>query len=300
VIGLAGWGLYIVALYLAPLSLVQAVSAGGVGLLALLARAGGVRLAARERLGVTVSVAGLVLLALSLPAGVAHAARVTGGGPLAWIACSLVLAAVAALPAARVLRPGAGLAIAAGLLYSAGDVATKAAVGGISPVYLFALLLPACHGLAFVLLQLAFQRGTVLATAGVSSLLTNLLPIAAGFAVFGEQLPGGFAGALRSAGFAGAVAGGALLAGQGHDGERARGGGGGPGRPAGTRLPRPARRQPQGCGTARRQSDSARSASTSASSDWTIQAGRLLPRGSAEAAARRMMASRSGVSRGWV
>ncbi len=226
VIGLAGWGLYIAALYLAPLSLVQAVSAGGVGLLALLARAGGIRLAARERVGVTASVAGLVLLALSLPAGVSHVARVTGGRPLAWIACSLVLAAVAALPAAPVLRPGAGLAVAAGLLYSAGDVATKAAVGGIRPVYLFALLLPACHGLAFVLLQLAFQRGTVLATAGVSSLLTNLLPIAAGFAVFGEQLPGGLAGALRAAGFAGAVLGAALLAGQGRYDEKSGGGGG--------------------------------------------------------------------------
>jgi hypothetical protein len=46
--GLAGWGLYIVALDLAPLSLVQATSASGVGLLALLVRAGGVRLSARE------------------------------------------------------------------------------------------------------------------------------------------------------------------------------------------------------------------------------------------------------------
>jgi ABC-type nickel/cobalt efflux system permease component RcnA len=36
VVGLAGWALYVVALRLAPLSLVQAVSAGGVGLLAVL------------------------------------------------------------------------------------------------------------------------------------------------------------------------------------------------------------------------------------------------------------------------
>ncbi len=226
VTGLAGWGLYIAALYLAPLSLVQAVSAGGVGLLALLARFGGLRLAARERVAVAAAVGGLVLLALSLPAGVAQAARVTGDRPLAWVAGSLVVAAIAALPAAAVLRPGAGLAMASGLLYSAGDVATKAAVSGIHPVYLFAILLPACHGLAFVLLQLAFQRGTVMATAGVSSLLTNLLPIVAGFAVFGEQMPGGFAGGLRTAGFAGAVIGAALLAGQGHDDQKGTLGGG--------------------------------------------------------------------------
>jgi hypothetical protein len=225
--GLAGWGLYIVALGLAPLSLVQATSAGGVGLLALLVRAGGVRLSARERVAIAASVAGLLLLGLSLPAGAAHAAHAGAALPLAWVAGSLLLAAVAAVPVALVLRPGAGLAVAAGLLYSAGDVATKAAVSGIKPVYLFALLLPLCHGLAFVCLQLAFQRGGALATAGVSSLLTNVLPIVAGIALFGEVMPGGLAGPLRAAGFAGTVIGAALLAHRGsHEKTRTPGRGG--------------------------------------------------------------------------
>jgi hypothetical protein len=96
-------------------------------------------------------------------------------------------------------RSGAGDTIfrhpqAAGLLYSAGDVATKAAVSGTSPVLLFAALLLACHGLAFVSLQLSFQRGTALATAGVSTLLTNMLPILAGLTIFAEHMPGGAAG----------------------------------------------------------------------------------------------------------
>jgi hypothetical protein len=227
VTGLAGWGLYIVALGLAPLSLVQATSAGGVGLLALLVRAGGVRLSARERVAIAASVAGLLLLGLSLRAGAAHAAHVGAALPLAWVAASLLLAAVAAVPVALALRPGAGLAVAAGLLYSAGDVATKAAVSGIKPVYLFATALPLCHGLAFVCLQLAFQRGSALATAGVSSLLTNVLPIVAGIAVFGEVMPGGLAGAMRAAGFAGAVIGAALLAHMGsHEETRTPGRGG--------------------------------------------------------------------------
>jgi hypothetical protein len=213
VTGLAGWGLYIVALGLAPLSLVQATSAGGVGLLALLVRVGGVRLSARERVAVVASVVGLLLLGLSLPAGTAHAGRVGWALPLTWGLASLLAAAVAAVPAARVLRPGAGLAVASGLLYAAGDVATKAAVSGIEPAVLFALLLPLCHGLAFVSLQLAFQRGSALATAGVSSLLTNVLPIVAGLAVFGERMPAGLPGVLRALGFAGAVLGAALLAG---------------------------------------------------------------------------------------
>jgi hypothetical protein len=219
VTGLAGWALYIVALDLAPLSLVQATAAGGMGLLALLVRIGGVRLSARERVAVAASVGGLLLVGLSLPAGTPHTATAGWGLPLIWVLASLLVAGVAAVPAAGALRPGAGLAVASGLLYAAGDVATKAAVSGISPVYLFAIMLPLCHGLAFVSLQLAFQRGSTLATAGVSSLLNNLLPIVAGFVVFHEQMPAGLPGALRGLGFAGAVLGAALLAATGQPGK---------------------------------------------------------------------------------
>jgi hypothetical protein len=211
--GLAGWALYIAALGLAPLSLVQATSAGGVGLLALLVRVGGVRLTARERVAIAAAIGGLLLIGLSLSAGAPHAVRVGWALPLAWVLISMLAAGIAAFPAAVALRPGAGLAIASGLLYAAGDVATKAAVSGIEPIYLFAVLLPACHGLAFVSLQLAFQRGSALTTAGVSSLLTNLLPIVVGLLVFHERIPGGLPGVLRAVGFAGAVLGAALLAG---------------------------------------------------------------------------------------
>lgn len=216
--GLGGWALYIIALDFAPLALVQATSAGGVGLLALLVRFGGGHLSVTERLAVAASVGGLVLIGLSLPAGVGHASPPRWQAPLAWVLVSLLLAGLAAVPGAAVLRPGAGLALAAGLLYSAGDVATKAAVGGTRPVLLFAALIPLSHGLGFVSLQLAFQRGTVLATAGVSTLLTNVLPIVAGLTIFSEHMPGGAAGILRGLGFAGAVVGATLLAATGRAG----------------------------------------------------------------------------------
>ena len=77
---------------------------------------------------------------------------------------------------------------------------------------MFALLLPACHGLAFISLQLSFQRGTTLATAGVSTLLTNILPILAGLIIFAEHLPGGVPGILRRLGFTSAILGAAMLA----------------------------------------------------------------------------------------
>ncbi len=216
--GLAGWALYIAALRFAPLSLVQATSAGGVGLLALLVRFGGGRLSGRERAAVAASVGGLLLLALSLPSGTGHPVAPGWAAPLGWVLVSLLLAALAAGPARAVLRPGAGLAVAAGLLYAAGDVATKAAVGGTHPAMLFAALLPVCHGLAFVALQLSFQRGGALATAGTATLLTNAVPILAGLTVFAEPIPGGPAGVARGLGFAAAVAGAALLTATGRAG----------------------------------------------------------------------------------
>jgi hypothetical protein len=211
-VGLGGWALYVVALRLAPLSLVQAASAGGIGLLALLvSRTTDARLSRREWTGVALAVAGLVLLGVSL---VRHAGAGHPGRPEAvavWLALSAALAAVAIGPGGSRLVAGAGFGVAAGVLYAAGDVATKAAVAGGAALAFVAAVL-ACHGLAFVVLQLGFQRGSALATAGVSTLLTNALPIAAGMAVFGEGVPGGGYGVLRVAAFALVVAGAAALA----------------------------------------------------------------------------------------
>ena len=207
VLGLGGWALYVIALALAPLSLVQASSAGGIGVLALLTRTR-VR---RERAGVGLSIAGLALLGASL-AGGADAGRAGSIAAAAlWLVCSTLAAALTAVPGARWLAPGAGLGAAAGILYAAGDVGTKAAVhGGWRLAFVPALL--ACHGLAFVALQLGFQRGGALATAGVATLLTNSLPIVAGLAVFGESLPHGALGGLRVVAFALVVLGASALA----------------------------------------------------------------------------------------
>jgi hypothetical protein len=212
-VGIGGWVLYVAALALAPLSLVQATSAGGIGILALLAwQATGVRLTSWELAGVGAAVTGLVLLGVSL-AGQHGAGRQPAWQPVAlWLACSAAAAAgAAALGGRRALARGAGLGAAAGLLYAAGDVGTKAAVAGGGRLAFIPALL-ACHGLAFVALQLGFQRGTALATAGVATLLTNALPIAAGTALFHEGLPDGALGALRVLAFASVVAGAAGLA----------------------------------------------------------------------------------------
>jgi hypothetical protein len=211
-VGIGGWVLYVAALALAPLSLVQAVSAGGIGVLALLVqRASDTPLARREWIAVVVSIAGLVLLAGSLAGGSGSGRSATWLAVLAWLGLSGVAAGFAAGPLAPLIVGGAGLGLAAGILYAAGDLATKAAVGG----GLWLALVPAvlaAHGLAFVCLQLGFQRGGALATAGASTVLTNALPIAGGIALFHERVPGGALGALRVVAFALVVAGAAAFA----------------------------------------------------------------------------------------
>jgi hypothetical protein len=190
-LGIVGWVLYVAALRLAPLGLVQAASAGGVGVLAVRTR-----LALWDRVGVGAALLGLVLLALSVgshpPTGHGDAVEV-----VLWVAVSAAAAGALALSRSS----AAALGTAAGILYAAGDVATKAAVVGGTRLA-FAPVLLACQGAAFVCLQLAFQRGGRLASAGLAVLWTNALPIAAGTVLFSEALPSGARGALRVAAFA--------------------------------------------------------------------------------------------------
>lgn len=206
VLGLSGWAAYVVALRLAPLSLVQAASAGGVVVLVLAGR----RPSRLEGLGAAGALVGLVLLGVSLAGGAGRG----DASPLAlaaWLAASGVFALVAAGPASRRLSPGAGLGTAAGVLYAAADVATKEAVGGGVRLVLVPLIL-AASGLAFVALQLGFQRGGRLETAGLATLWTNALPIVAGMAVFHERFPSGAPGVARASAFVLLIVSAAVLA----------------------------------------------------------------------------------------
>lgn len=205
--GIGGWALYVVALALAPLSLVQAVAAGGVGLIAYFARARGATLTRAQLVAAGLSVLGLLLLGASLGRGASTTHHASVDALALWLACS----AVAAVLVSRApLVPGAGLGAASGILYAAGDVGTKSAVAGGIWLVLVPVVL-AAHGGAFATLQLAFQRGTALASAGLSSLFTNALPIVAGVFLFGERTPHGALGDARVLAFALLVAAGVLL-----------------------------------------------------------------------------------------
>jgi hypothetical protein len=207
----AGWLLYVTALRLAPVALVQAVCASGIAVLAFATAHGHpTRLARREQVAVVVAIAGLVLLALSLvntgqvdhPPGWVTAALWLGGSA----AAALVLSAFPA----RLAR-GPALGLAAGLLFAGGDISAKLIVYG-GTWFLALVPLIVCYGLGTSVLQAAFQHSNALTSAGLATLATNAVPIAAGFIVFSEQLPGGTQGVLQLAAFASLVVSAVLLA----------------------------------------------------------------------------------------
>ncbi len=207
-----GFALYVAALALAPLALVQTVGAGGIGLLALgSARMSARTLSAREAGGAVISVLGLLFLALSLIGGGTRSAPGSAVAIIAWLAGTAALAALVVFAARSWIGSGAACGIAGGLLFSVGDISTKVATqGGVRVA--FAAALVAGYVLGTSLLQLGYQRGAALPVAGIATLLTNALPIAAGTVLLHEPVPGGLLGALRILAFATVVAGAILLA----------------------------------------------------------------------------------------
>jgi hypothetical protein len=206
----AGWLVYLAALRLAPLALVQAVSATGIAVLAISgARGRPMSLPRRERLAIVLSVMGLALLGVSLVG--AHPSDHVPDGVHATIWLGACAAAAAVLSVARLkVAHAATLGLAAGVLFSGGDVSAKLVVYG-GPWLLAAVPLVAFYALGSIQLQSAFQHGDAVTAAGVATLTTNAIPIAAGVVLLEESLPGGASRVLQIVAFALVVAGGALL-----------------------------------------------------------------------------------------
>lgn len=218
----AGFVLYVVALALAPLSLVQAAAAGGIGILAIMvSRITHVRLTRREQIGAAVSVVGLALLGLSLFSDHGEGSGATTFWVGMWLAASAGAAVLCVLPLARAIGRGPAWGIASGILFAAGDVSTKMAVSGGIENFAFLACLIVFYASGTAVLQAAFQRGSALTTAGLSTLLTNALPILAGMVLFHEPLPSGWVGAVRIMAFAAVIAGAVLLGTRGKEPEPA-------------------------------------------------------------------------------
>lgn len=202
----AGWGLaaaawlvHVAALSLAPISLVQAVLAGGaVTLAAMSQRLFGDAVERRQWLALAVGGAGLGLLAVTLPSfhgshsGFAPAAILGFEGGLALLAAGLALGHRSARLASR---QGIVLAATAGTLFALAGVAIKGLTGaGGASIALLApwvALILLCGGLAQYAAVAALQRGGAVETIGLMGLVANASQIAGGILVFGDPLASG-------------------------------------------------------------------------------------------------------------
>jgi hypothetical protein len=190
---------------------VQSVGAGGIGVLAYFsARLSGRRLGRRQASGVAISAVGLLLLAASLARSGGAGRHGSVAAILAWIGGSAALALLVLAIGRRRGDLAVAQGIAGGLLFSIGDFSTKLATQG--GAYLaFAGTLIIGYALGTSLLQLGYQRGGALSVAGLATLCTNALPIAAGTIVLHEPVPSGVLGAARVLAFIAVTAGAILL-----------------------------------------------------------------------------------------
>ena len=198
----AGWALaaiawlaHVAALSMAPISLVQAILAGGAVTLAVLSqRLFGDPVGRRQWLALTVGAVGLVLLVVTLPrfngsdSSFSLPAIVSFEGGLILLASAIALGH----RAERLLaRRGVLRAVLAGLLFALAGIAIKAVTGGaggpVGMVTLIAITI-ACGALAQYTAVAALQDGGAIETIGLMGLVANAIQIIGGIVVFGDPL----------------------------------------------------------------------------------------------------------------
>jgi hypothetical protein len=215
------WILHVAAMAMAHLSLVQAVIAGGLVLIAFPAqRYFNHRLNAREWLGLALAAAGLAFLAVTVP----HASE-NDGYSIATLAAfeavtfgaGLVLFTSGALRRGSICH-GVVLGLASGLLIGVSNVAIKALTEATSAGGAIALLSPwtalaVIGGLgAFFALARGMQLGEAVPVIATASVAANCAAILGGVVVFGDPIGSGVVeGLLRGFAFAAVIAAAVLM-----------------------------------------------------------------------------------------
>jgi drug/metabolite transporter (DMT)-like permease len=199
-VALVAWTFHVAALALAPLSVVQAIIAGGLVFLTVLAeRWFGFTVGTRQWAGVGLTALGLVLLALTLPHnGGAHASY-SLAGMIAFESALLVLGTFLVLSKKLGSHEhhGVMLGTAAGILFGVSDVAIKALTGSVgelgvvgglllSPWLLTAI---AASVIAFYASARGLQKGEAVPVITLTSAAANVTAISGGILVFGDPMP---------------------------------------------------------------------------------------------------------------
>ncbi len=196
----AAWIFHVAAMAVAPLSLVQAVLAGGVVLLAVMAeRSFGLTISRRQWVGIILTALGLILLGVSLPS--VHGAHSHFSVP-AMIGFETVLLAAGTLliMGPRIGAPeehhGFMLGAAAGILFGVSDVSIKALSGMVGAHGALGLLSPwslvtlAASVAAFYASAKGLQDGDAVPVIAVTGTAANVAGIVGGILVFGDPLSG--------------------------------------------------------------------------------------------------------------
>ena len=194
----AAWIFHVAAMAVAPLSLVQAVLAGGVVLLAVMAeRTFGLAISRKQWVGIILTAVGLLLLGVSLPA--AHGAHSHYSVP-AMIAFEggLLAAGTLLIAGPRIGAPeehhGFMLGAAAGILFGVSDVAIKAISGLVGAHGALGLLSPwaavtvVASVAAFYASAKGLQDGDAVPVIAVTGTAANVSGIVGGILVFGDPL----------------------------------------------------------------------------------------------------------------
>jgi drug/metabolite transporter (DMT)-like permease len=197
-IATGAWGFHVLAMAMAPLSMVQAVISGGLVFLTVLAeRFFGFHIGRRQWVGVGLTALGLALLAVTLPhSGGAHSNYSLAG----MIAFESGLLAVGMLLVfshhlgVEHHHHGVLLGAASGILFGVSDVAIKAltgavsggALGLLSPWLLTAVL---ASVIAFFASARGLQKGEAVPVITATSAAANVSAIAGGIVVFGDPMP---------------------------------------------------------------------------------------------------------------
>ncbi len=198
VVAMAGWGLHVGALALAPISLVQSVIAGGLVLLTVTAdRLFAHQVTRREWIGVGLAALGLAFLAATLEGAgnEAHSDYETGR-LVVYVAIVTAAAIAVAVAAIRNPREGVMLGVSAGLFWAASDTTIKALSGELGDSAWTAIVLSPgavvialCSAVGLVVSARSLQIGKAVPVIALTSVAANALTIAAGPLVFSEPFP---------------------------------------------------------------------------------------------------------------
>jgi drug/metabolite transporter (DMT)-like permease len=221
-IAVAAWGLHVAALAMAPLSLVQAVIAGGLVLLSWPAeRWFGCHLGTREWVGLGLAGAGLAFLALTA-SGHATQTDYSVGGMIAFEAAAIGLGLALLFSAHQGDgKPNHGLllGVAGGLMIGVANVAIKALVdavpGGVGAILSPWTLVAIVAGIgSFYAVARSLQVGRVIEVITVTSVAANCAAVLGGVLVFGDPIGADLLeGLARGAAFAMVIAAAVLVPG---------------------------------------------------------------------------------------